>query len=326
LLVQAGASGARPTVHSGPTSASTTPCASYFHITFVADVAGLSSATDAAGWLGVQEAVAHRPCLQANFISSTHPSDYRHNLQAAADQHGDLVIAGSFLLGEAVVDAATANPGTRFVLVDPLVSTAGPSNLATITFREDQAGFLAGALAGLTTRSGVIAGVYGLEDEHNRRYRLGFDRGAKYVNSSVRVMGAYQGSQDGSPYANPEWGAAEANVFLDQGADVIFTTGDLTGHGALTVAAQTGQSCITVALSPDPSAPACLEGTVLLHLDRALAAITTEAAIAHWQGGEHRFGLADDAIELSWSGTSPPSAEVRNRLQVIADLLRTGKI
>jgi basic membrane protein A len=323
--VQAGASGARPTVHTGPASASTSPCATYFHVTFVADVAGLSSATDAAGWTGVQSAMAHQPCLKANLISSKHPSDYADNLQAAADQHGDLVIAGSFLLGDAVVDAATANPGTRFVLVDPLVSTTGPANLATITFREDQAGFLAGVLAGLTSRSGVIAGVYGLEDEHNRDYRLGFDRGAMQVNSSVRVMGAYQGSQDGSPYANPEWGAAEARVFLGQGADVIFTTGDLTGIGALASAAQAGQSCITVAFSPDPSAPACLEGTVLLRIDRALAAITTETAAGHWQGGEHRFGLAGDAIELSWSATSPP-AEVRHRVQVIADLLAAGKI
>jgi basic membrane protein A and related proteins len=326
LLVQAGASGARPTVHTRPTSAPTPPCATYFHVTFVADVAGLSSATDAAGWTGVQSAMAHQPCLQANLISSKHPSDYRHNLQAAADQYSDLVIAGSFLLGDAVVDAAMANPGTRFVLVDPLVSTTGPSNLAIITFREDEAGFLAGALAGLTTTSGAIAGVYGLEDEHNRRYRLGFDRGAQYVSSSVRVMGAYQGSQDGSPYANPEWGAAEARGFLDQGADVIFTTGDLTGHGALTAAAQAGQSCITVSLSPDPLAPACLEGTVLLHVDRAVAAITTEAATGHWQGGEHSFGLADDAIGLSWSANSPPSPEVRHRLQVIADLLAASKI
>jgi basic membrane protein A and related proteins len=324
--VQAGASGARPTVHTGATAAPTPPCATYFYVSFVADVAGLSSATDAAGWLGVQEAVAHQPCLQANLISSKRPSDYRHNLQAAADQHRDLVIAGSFLLGDAVVDAARANPGTRFVLLDPLVSTTGPSNLATITFREDQAGFLAGALAGLTSRSGMIAAVYGLEDEHNRGYRLGFDRGAKYVNSSVRVLGAYQGAQDGSPYANPEWGAAEARDFLDQGADVIFTTGDLTGHGALTAAAQAGQSCITVALSPDPTAPACLEGTVLLHLDRAVAAITTEAAAGPWQGGEHSVGLADDAIGLSWSATSPPSPEVRHRLQVIANLLATSKI
>jgi basic membrane protein A and related proteins len=178
----------------------------------------------------------------------------------------------------------------------------------------------------LTSRIGVIAGVYGLEDEHNRGYRLGFDRGAKYVNSSARVMGAYQGSQDGSPYANPEWGAAEARGFLDQGADVIFTTGDLTGHGALMAAAQAGRLCITISLSPDPSAPACLEGTVLLHLDRAVGAITTEAAAGHWQGGKHRVGLADDAIGLSWSATAPPSPEARHRLQVIADLLAAGRI
>src|SRR2546429_9732976 len=72
----------------------------------------------------------------------------------------NLVIAASFLLTDAVVAAARAHPGTRFVLVDPLVATPGLPNLALPSFREDQAAYLAGALAALLTRPGLVARRY----------------------------------------------------------------------------------------------------------------------------------------------------------------------
>ena len=297
-MVEAGAKGA-PTAAAPTASPSPTLiCASHFRVSFVADVAGMRSAVDAAGWKGVQSAQHELPCLQAELIASRHPSDYRDNLQAAVDRHSDLIIAGSFLLAGDTVDAALANPQAHFVLVNSLVPISGPANLIIITFREDDAGYLAGALAGRTTKTGVIAGVYGLEDDHDTAYRLGFERGAHDISPSIRVLGVYQGAQDGSPYNNPEWGAAQARAFLGQGADVIFGSGDLTGYGALTAAAEAGKSCITIGYSAEPAAPVCLVATVVLHVDRAIAAITIDAAAGRWQGGERRYGLRDGYIEL----------------------------
>lgn len=326
MLVQAGAKGA-PIVAAPAASPSPTPdCATHFRVTFVADVAGMRSAVDAAGWQGVQLAARERPCLQGELIASAHPSEYRNNLQAGVDRHADLVIAGSFLLSGDAVDAALANPRTHFVLINPLVPTSGPPNLAIVTFREDQAGYLAGALAGMTTKTGVIAGVYGLEDDHDLRYRSGFERGAQDVNSSVRVLGAFQGPGDGAPYANPSWGAAQARDFVDQNADVVFGSGDGTGRGALTAAAEAAKACITIGFALNQAAPSCLTATVLLHVDRAVAEIITAAAAGNWQGGERAYGAAEGAIGLAYAPRSPPPPDVRRRLQVLTDLLAGGKI
>jgi len=92
-----------------------------------------------------------------------------------ADARYDLVIAGSFLLTDDVVQIARANPATHFVLVDPLVIPTGPANLQVLVFRDDQAAFLAGALAGLVTQTGVVAGVYGPEGTGDKNNRLGFE-------------------------------------------------------------------------------------------------------------------------------------------------------
>jgi basic membrane protein A and related proteins len=315
--VQAGASGARPTVHPGPTSAPTPRCATYFHVTFVADVAGLSSATDAAGWQGVHEAVARRPCLDAELMTPKRPSDYATTLQAAVSRHSDLIIAGSFLLTDATVEAAIANPSTRFVLVYPLVALSGPPNLSVITIRENEAGFLAGALAGLTTRTNIVGGVYGLEDDHDRRYRQGFERGAQAVNPTVQVLGAFQGARDGPPYANPEWGATQARAFLARGADVLFGSGDLTGQGALETTSEAAKACITVGIAVNWSAEPCLIGAVLLRVDRAVGAIAEDAAGGRWQGGSRCFGVADGVVEIQLGPTVGPDVQARLRTVVV---------
>jgi basic membrane protein A len=170
LLVQAGASGTHPRLE--PSATASPACAETFRIGLVADVAGLGSSVDAAAWRGVGEALHRLPCAHADLALPARPSDYRRVLQADAGY--DLVIAGSFLLTDPVVDIARANPSTRFVLVDPIVAPPDVSNLAVLTFRSDQAAFLAGALAGMVTRTGVVAGVYGPDGAMDRSNRLGF--------------------------------------------------------------------------------------------------------------------------------------------------------
>jgi basic membrane protein A len=212
----------------------------------------------------------------------------------------DLVIAGTFLLTDPVVDVAQANPGTRFVLVDPILAPAPRTNLAVLVFREDQAAYLAGALAGMVSRTGVIAGVYGPFGAVDQRNRSGFERGAAYVRPGIRVLGAYQPAADGLPYANPGWGAAQARAFAGRGADVIFGTGGSTGKGALRGAVQAGSKCIGADDSSlDPAASDCLVASAIKHVDRGVALTVAKAAAGHWAGGIDTLGLSEGAVELA---------------------------
>ena len=320
VLVQAGASEARSSILPEPTPTPT--CSAEFRIAFISDVTGLQSTGDADGWRGVGDAVRDRPCARARLIVPSRPSEYRRALQAGADQHDDLVIAASFLLTDAVVDAARANPGTRFVLVDPLVATPRLSNLAVLSFREDQAAYLAGALAGLLTRSGVVAGVYGPDGATDHAHRLGFEHGALSARPGVRVLGAYQPASEGAPYANPGWGATQARAFIAQDADVMFGAGGTTGRGALEAAAQAGKSCIGAEASDSSG---CLLTTTVKFIDRGVRSTVVEAAAGNWSGGVAALGLAEGAVGLGPIRRSLP-ADVRRRLQQIADELAAGTL
>ena len=320
LLVQAGASGTRQALVPSPTA--TPGCAQTFRVGFVADVAGLGSSVDAAGWRGVSQALNEVSCGRADLGLPARPSQYRAMLQA--DAGDDLVIAGSFLLTDPVVDVARANPATHFVLVDPIVLPADVRNLAVLTFRSDQAAFLAGALAGMVTQTGVVAGVYGPQGALDITNRLGFEHGARYVRPGVRVLGAYQPA-DGRPYADPAWGADQARAFSQQHADVIFGAGGTTGQGALLGAAQAGVACIDADIVTS-SDPGCLLASSMKFVDRGVQITVAEAIAGEWRSGPRSLGLAQGAVGLSLRPSPRLTAEIRGRVQAIADLLATGSL
>ena len=320
--MQAGANGISSRVD--PTATPAPSCAAEFRVAFITDVAGLRSTADADGWRGAGEAVRDKPCAHARLVVPARPSDYRRALQASADAHEELVIAASFLLTDDVLDAARANPQTRFVLVDPLVATPGLPNLAVLSFREDQAAYLAGALAGMVTQSGVIAGIYGPDGATDHAHRLGFEHGARYARPGVRVLGAYQPASEGAPYANPVWGGTQARMFIAQGADVIFGAGGTTGQGALMAAAQAGKSCIGTGAN-DTIAPGCLLTSTVKFIDRGVRTTVTEASAGRWSGGRHALGLAQMAVGLAPLRRPLPGDALR-RLQAVTDLLAVGEL
>jgi len=178
--------------------------------------------------------------LENKFIETTAQTDYDSNIQTCIDEGFDVIITVGFLLADATAIAADANPDVAFIGVDQFFAEA-PENLVGIQFREDEAGFLVGALAALTTESGTIAGVYGIDIPPVVKFRNGYEQGARYINPDINVLGVYIDS-----FTAPDRGASAAEQFIGEGADVIFGAGGPTGSGAISFAATEGVKVIGV--------------------------------------------------------------------------------
>lgn len=281
----------------------------------------MHSIADADAYRGLTEALAGIPCGRPDLITSKLPVDYAANLQAAVNRHDQLVIAGSFLLGDAVDQVARANPATHFLLVDPILTPRPLPNLLVLAVRRDQSALLAGALAAMLTKSGVVAGVYGPGDADDQVERAGFERGAATVRPGIRVLGAYQPGS-GDPYNDPAWGAAQARSFASQGADVVFATGADTGLGALRGAAAAGRPCIADELPASIPRPSCLVATTTVSLDRAVN-LLIEQLQAGWHSGVTSFGLDQSVVGLDPLGVDPA---IEERLQNIGQQLAQGQL
>jgi basic membrane protein A and related proteins len=260
------------------------------------------------------------------------PTDAPKNMQLFADLHYDIVVTVGALLADPSVTFARSHPGIEVIQVDPTGQQGTPANWVGLAFREDQAGFLAGALAGLSTRSGVIGEVFGLAVPAAGRYRAGFEHGARYTNPRVDVRGVYQPACSCSrDFNDPEWGQARAMDLIGQGADVVFGAGGNTGNGALVAARQQGKICIGVDVDEYVSFPAvssCLLTSAEKHLALAVRTALADAVHGRIQPGLLRFDAANGGVGIApyhdYEGRVP--ATVKSRIKDIQARLVSGTL
>ena len=89
--------------------------------------------------------------VETRVLISKANSDYVPNLSTLAQQKYDLVIGVGFLMAEAMNTVAPKFPNTNFAIID--VDATGleskPTNVAGVLFKENEAGYLVGYMAGL---------------------------------------------------------------------------------------------------------------------------------------------------------------------------------
>ncbi|TVR23572.1 MAG: BMP family ABC transporter substrate-binding protein, partial [Anaerolineaceae bacterium] len=270
--------------------------------------------------------------LQTTVIESTVAADYAPNIQTCLESNADIVITVGFLLVDATLEAAIANPDTFFIGVDQFYD-GHPENLVGTMFREDQAGFLVGAMAALMTETDIIAGVYGIDVPAVVKFRNGFEQGARYINPDITVLGQYTDS-----FVNAALGATVAEQFIGEGADVIFGAGGGTGTGGIQFAAAQGVLAIGVDqdeyftnfdAGESPGAEnlitSALKSVDVSVYDMIAALVGAEGY--EWMGGDnYLLEAANNGIGFAPAHDADVPAEVTERIEEIFALLQSGEL
>jgi basic membrane protein A len=316
---------------SSSTGGSSSSCSKTWKVGLVTDVGKLSDKSfNATSWKGVQDAQADSSlCVQGRAIESNQPTDYQKNMQTFVDQGYDAVIAVGFLMTDDVLVVAKANPKVKFSIVDGS-HTDPPANLTDLLFREDQAGYLAGALAGLYTKSNTIGGVYGLDIPPVHKYRVGYENGAKHTNPNIKTLGVYQPAGP-KAFNDPDWGKARGIEFADQGADIVFGAGGNTGNGALLAAQQKSKTCIGVDVDQYVSYPEvqnCLLTSAEKKLAVAVKAWITSVVKGTVKNGTALFDASNGGVGIApfHNFDSKVTSDEKTKLQDIEKQLASGSL
>lgn len=173
--------------------------------------------------------------FETSFIETASEADYARNIATSLEGDPDVLITVGFLLATDTLEAAEANPETRFIGIDQFQEEF-PENYIGVQFREDEGGCLAGVAAGLLTETNVVGVVAGREDVPPVvRYVNAYESCAKQVNPDVQVLSIYN-----EAFNTPDKGASDASQFIGEGADVIFGAGGPTGSGGVVEATTQG--------------------------------------------------------------------------------------
>lgn len=225
-------------------------------------------------------------------LQSRSAADYQVNMTVLANKEFDEVFAIGFLMARDVTEVAERYPKRHFSIIDAVVPEP---NVTSVTFKEEEGSFLAGALAAMTTKTKTIAFLGGIDIPLLRKFEAGFAAGARQIDPSVKVLVKYVGS-----FEDVASGKELAGVQFSQGADIIYVAAGKAGLGAIDqVKSRDGAFVIGVDSDQDAIAPGKILTSMVKRVDIGVFRVSQKAAAHQPRPGHLTLGLKEGGVSLT---------------------------
>lgn len=209
-------------------------------------------------------------------------------------------------------------PQTRFVVVSGYAGNN--TNLGAVTVHADEAGYLAGVVAALKTKTNKVAYLGGEVYPTTQEEADGFEKGAKATNPTIEVTITWVES-----WSDKEKAKEIALAQIAAGVDVLAVDADLAAFGALEVAESKGVKAIGWVQDQHEVAPQAIITSMIQKVPVMLLKCATLVRQGRWEGKQYKFGLREGVNEVAPSYGALTSDEETQLKQVQEDLI-SGKI
>jgi basic membrane protein A and related proteins len=262
--------------------------------------------------------------VDGRVLISESNGDYVPNLTTLAQQQYDVIISVGFLMGDATNTVAAKLPDANFAIVDFSAAALKdkPKNVVGLLFKEQEAGYLAGYLAGLWAKDNnakAVSTVGGQKIPPVDHYIAGFQAGAKKAFPGVQTLNAY--SQDFVDQAKCKEIALDQ---IAQGSKVVFQVAGQCGLGALDAAKEKGVQGIGVDADQGYLGEHILT-SALKKVDVAVFEAIKSAQDGSFKGGSDViFSVENEGVGIGELG--PAGQEYADQVQEVQDQIAAGEI
>lgn len=213
-------------------------------------------------------------------------------LRRFAEAGANPIITTGFAFATPVEAVAGDYPDTKFVNIDGWLPEI-PPNVLMISFQEHQGSYLVGMLAAMTSKTGTIGFIGGMDIPLIRHFGCGYAQGAKAVNPDIKIVANMTGTTP-SAWNDPVKGSELAKAQISQGADVIYAAAGGTGVGVLQTAADEKIYSIGVDSNQNYLHPGSVLTSMLKRVD--VAVYESMKAGDGVKPGSMVLGLAEDGV------------------------------
>lgn len=228
---------------------------------------------------------------------------------------------------ELAKNSAKKHPGKIFVLAE--VPIENIPNMSSMMFNQNEGSFLAGALAGYMTKSGMVGFVGGTKILPVEAFEQGYREGVAYANPDVKVLVDYAApAGDFSGFQNPRKGHQLAMAQYTKGADIVFAVAGLTGNGVIEAARKTKQYAIGVDSDQDSLAKGFVLTSMIKRMDMAMYGELQRILKGEFAPGPIYYGLANKGVSLSemkYTRDAVPD-NVMKKLEEIKNKIISGEL
>lgn len=257
-----------------------------------------------------------KPALEFEIANE---SQREQALRRMAERGATPVIGIGFGQGSAVDKIAKEFPKLQFTIID---AVANQPNVQSVIFKEQEGSFLVGMIAALTSKTGKVGFIGGMDIPLIRKFQCGYDQGVHYANPKAEVFVNMVGTT-ATAWNDPARGGELARAQFSKQADVIFAAAGATGMGIYQAAKDAGKFAIGVDSNQNHLQP----GTMLTSMVKRVDVAVYEAAKNH-KPGLMTLGLKEDGVDYALDKYNEKliSAEIKKKVdQAKADII-AGKI
>jgi len=269
---------------------------------------------------GIQKA-QKKYSIEVSIRENTEFAQIQDALLSYAREGYDVIIGHGFQFAEPAKEIHAQFPKTWFIVNTAQV--AGAPNLASFDNRWGHAGYLAGAVAASVSKSGIIGHVGGIPVPVIQDYNKGFEMGAKRIRPEMRVLSAYVGS-----FTDVAKGKEITLSLIEQGADVVTSTGNENVVGTIQAAREKRVLAIGTAFDSHGAAPDTIVTTALINMDVNIDEAIGRIVNKTIEPRAYVLGLSEGGIGLApfRNFESRISAERQAEIARILDDMRGGRI
>lgn len=228
---------------------------------------------------------------RVSHIQTKTPAEFDENFRLYGEQGYTLVFGHGFEYRDAVQRVGPKFPKTLYVTTSG--NKTGP-NIAGLEFAFEDGAYLAGIIAGATTKTGILGAIGGQEIPPVSRSFRAFAAGARSINPAVKVIISYVGNWD-----DASAGKEQALAQIGRGADIIFQNADAAGLGVFQAAREAKNVRVFGANSDQNGvAPEVVLGSVVIDLPHALLLVAKEVQTGTFKPRIISLGMKTDVVRL----------------------------
>src|SRR5262245_10638300 len=172
----------------------------------------------------------------------TNETQFEQAHRRFAQRGQDPIVGVGFNQANPVEKIAKEFPKVRFTLIDGVVKLP---NVQSVLFKEHEGSFLVGVLAALSSKTGKVGFVGGMDIPLIRRFACGYEQGIKYANPKAELVQNMTGTTPAA-WNDPARGGELAKGQFERGVDVVYAAAGGTGTGVYQAAKDRGKLAIGV--------------------------------------------------------------------------------
>ena len=216
-----------------------------------------------------------------------------------------IVVVG-FTYASALAKVAPEFPKVQWGIVDD--TTVKAPNVQGIEFKEEEGSYLVGLAAAMTTKTGSVGFIGGVNTPLIKKFEAGYIAGAKAINPKIKIQSTYISNfPDFSGFNDPAKGYEAAKGMYQNGADVIYAAAGGTGTGMHKAASELKKWSIGVdADEATYPAHAAYKSTILTSMlkrvDLGVRGFVTDALAGKKTAGIKTWGYKQGGVGYTKTG------------------------